>query len=413
MEAKKEHLSNENGRFTPEFYYTEKGSAERIAEYYGKKMRFCYEIGKWYVFNGKYWELDPGHLALTYAGEVMRGLLEAKNAKRGKLLAGPIERLERRSYIANALFLAQAKLPITVSQLDGDPMLLNVPNGTIELDSGRLRPHAQDDYITKMCMIKYDPGSACPRWNSFLEEVFKTDSGEPDYDLIYYIQKVVGYSLTGSVQEEAIFILHGFGANGKSTFLDVLQKLFEDYTANPRPELITRAKNKSTSFNEDAAMLRGAHLAIVQEINDQIRLDEAMVKQLTTPGKMTAAYKHKSAFSFRPTHKLFVALNHLPEIRNTDDGIWRRLHLIPFKQSFIGREDRELPGKLWQERQGILNWCIEGAALWAREGLQKPAAVDQYGNDYKSDQDVIGGFIYECCDTVDSGNAGSEFVKSK
>lgn len=288
--------------------------------------------------------------------------------------------------------LAQPERPIAENQLDYDPWLLNVINGTIDLRTGTLRPHQRENYITKLIPIPYDPAASCPTWEAFLERIM---DGKPD--LISYLKKCVGYSLTGSTQEQVMFILFGSGANGKSTFISTILSLMSEFGMQTPTE--TLLKSGGGGIRNDVARLKGARFVAAVESDDGKQLAEALVKQLTGGDRITARFLYREHFEFDPSFKLFLAANHKPVIRGSDYAIWRRIRLIPFTVTIRPeQQDKNLVEKLKTELSGILRWAVEGCLSWQKEGLQPPESVKVATDDYRVEMDIISEFIAECCE---------------
>lgn len=216
-----------------------------------------------------------------------------------------------------------------------------------------------------------------------------------DFDLIHFIQKAMGYALSGDVSEQCLFILWGTGANGKSTFLNVLQYLFGDYACNTMIETFTK---KNSEQSNDLARLKGARLVTTSEIEQGKPMSESLIKTVTGEDDITARFLYGEYFSFKPTFKIFMATNHKPKIRGADNGIWRRIKMIPFTVTIPAEQrDKKLTEKLIAENSGILNWLIDGYALWVKEGLNnEPKAVTEANDEYRFDMDAVGTFISEC-----------------
>ena len=231
----------------------------------------------------------------------------------------------------------------------------------------------------------------CPQWKQFLQDIFDGDG-----DLIHYIQKAVGYSLTGSTEEQCIFFCVGNGRNGKSTFLDTISDIMGDYACNIQPETIM-VKKVSSSANSDIARLKGARFVTTVEPNEGVRLNEGLVKQITGGDRVTARHLYGQEFEYTPEFKIWMGTNHKPIIRGRDEGIWRRLHLIPFSVQIPKEKvDKSLKDKLRQEYVGILNWAVEGCLRWHEEGLELPPVVAKAVSEYKSEMDVVATFLDEC-----------------
>jgi putative DNA primase/helicase len=282
-------------------------------------------------------------------------------------------------------------IPILPDALDADPWLLNVANGTIDLRTGELRAHRREDLLTRLAPVEYDPDAQAPCWAAFLERIFAGDG-----ELIGFLRRAVGYSLTGQTGEQVFFILHGTGANGKSTLLEALGAMLGDYGAKTPTE--TLLIKRSAGISNDVARLRGARLVTAVEAEDGQRLAESLVKQLTGGDTITARFLYQEAFEFAPTFKLWLATNHKPTIRGTDYAIWRRIRLIPFAVTIPEKEqDRTLPDKLKAELPGILAWAVRGCLEWQREGLGLPEAVKAATAAYQVEQDTLAAWLDACC----------------
>ena len=284
----------------------------------------------------------------------------------------------------------QHYVPIAQNLLDRHRMLLNSPTGVIDLNDFSVRKATPKDYFTKSVNANFDKSAKCPLWDKFLETIFNGDK-----DLIRYVQKAVGYSLTGSTAEQCAFFLYGTGKNGKSTFIDVLRELFGDYARNIQPETIMIKNNNG--INSDIARLKGARLVTTVEPNEGLKLNEGLLKQLTGGDIITARKLYAEEFEFKAEFKLWMATNHKPIIRGTDLGIWRRVHMIPFTVVIPENEvDKQLTEKLMQELDGIFTWALRGLAMYNKEGLEMPSAVRQAVDEYKKEMDVVSRFLDEC-----------------
>jgi len=296
------------------------------------------------------------------------------------------------------LVRSEPGVAIESGQLDRDPMLLNLLNGTLDLRNGGLRNRAPEDYCTKVCPVAYDPDATCPHWDRFVREVFQADR-----ELIAYVQRALGYSLTGNVSEQALFVCEGGGANGKSTLLNILLDLLgADYGMKaPTDLLVARAQR---SHPTELADLFGKRFVAAIETEADQRLAESLVKELTGGDRIRARRMRQDFWEFSPTHKIWLATNHLPAIRGTDEGIWRRVKVISFAASFPpARRDPGLPEKLRAELPGILNRCLQGCAAWRALGLGEPSPVSAATTMYRRDMDLVGRFLAECCVTSTEG----------
>jgi putative DNA primase/helicase len=283
---------------------------------------------------------------------------------------------------------------VQIGQFDSDRLLLNCANGTLDLRTGMLQSFNRENYLSRQLTNFYDPNEQCPRWLAFLDTIF--DGNQP---MIDYLQRAVGYTLTGDTSEQCFFLCHGPGANGKSVFLDVITALLGEFAQSSLMTTFTAKPNDSGSSN-DLARMRGARLVTASETNDGMRLDEALVKKITGQDMITARFLYGEYFDFLPQFKLWLAMNHLPTIRGTDDGIWRRVRLIPFRVIIPEvQRDKHLSARLQQELPGILAWAVRGCLDWQQNGMRTPKEVITATDSYRSDQDVLGTFIDECCVT--------------
>jgi P4 family phage/plasmid primase-like protien len=402
-----EPLDTGNGK--PEFRLTELGNAERMLHYEGKDLRYSNALG-FLTFDGIRWKRDESgevtrrmiRTVRTLYSEAAEALSAAQNAPTGeeraklvgraKALSSWAHKSEKRSVIAAGIDLA-AKLPgvfVETDDLDRPAFLLAVQNGTLDLKTGQLLPHRREDFITKLCAMEYDPDAACPTWETFLARVL------PDAAVRDYMRRVVGYTLSGDVSEQALFFLHGDGSNGKSTFLKTLLRLMGDYGQQANGELLMM--KEGSHVPNDVAALRGSRFVATIETEEGKRMAESLVKVLTGGDRISARFFRQEWFTFDPTFKIFLAANHKPVIRNTDYAIWRRIKLVPFTEKIKDEEkDPHLPEKLAAELPGILAWAVRGCLEWQESGLQEPDAVKAQTEEYRQESDQIGQFIEECC----------------
>jgi putative DNA primase/helicase len=285
---------------------------------------------------------------------------------------------------------AEQGIPILPEQMDRDPFLLNVLNGTIDLRTGALQPHDRTQSITKLAPVMFDAEAECPTFLGFLARVL------PDAEVRRFLRYMTGYGMTGSTVEQCLAFLYGGGANGKSTFLDTIQEMLGDYAQTAAPDLLT--SRGGDRHPTELADLFGARWVSSIEVDEGKRLAETLVKQMSGGDKMKARFMRTDFFQWAPTHKLFLAANHKPEIRGTDYAIWRRIRLIPFTVTIPENErDGNLGEKLIAELPGILNWAIAGCLDWQRYGLGVPAAIREATEEYREEQDILAKFIDERC----------------
>ncbi|MEE0537222.1 MAG: phage/plasmid primase, P4 family [Ruminococcus sp.] len=390
------------------YSFDDTGNAQRFVDLFGDKVRYCYTDKRWLWYDGRKWCTDMTGAVKRLADKAVACMsaelkvYEQTDADEGTDMAKTFEKhmkSSRSNKSKNAMLNeVMHHVPILPSQLDRYKAALNTPGGVIDLKSGALAPHDPKNYFTKITAVEYSENADCPRWTAFLDDIFGGDK-----DLIRYVQKAVGYSLTGATSEQCAFFLYGTGRNGKSTFLDIIRDIFGDYAANIQPETIMVRSNQSTAINSDIARLKGARLVTSVEPNEGVRINEGLLKQLTGDDTVTARKLYGDEFEFKPEFKLWMATNHKPVIRGTDTGIWRRIHMIPFTCVIPeGKVDRRLKYKLAAEMTGIFRWAVEGCLLWQKEGLKMPRAVLEEVREYRREMDVISAFVEDKC-TVGKG----------
>ena len=387
-------------RPTERFRLTDMGNSQRLAKLHGNDLRYCWPWGKWLVWDGRRWKMDDtGTIAARAKATVRSIYTEASRAEddaERKTIAGWARQSEKRERISAMVDLARSEpgIPVLPAELDRDPWLLNCANGTLDLRTAKLREHSQADYLTKLCPTPFDPTATPPRWTAFQDRIFAGD-----VDLIRFIKRLAGYCLTGSVRDHVLPVLWGVGSNGKSTFIGgVMDTMGPDFAMKaPRDMLmIRRGEHHPTELTD----LHGKRLVAATETAEGQRLDEALVKDLTGSDPIRGRRMYENFWEFRPTHKLILATNHRPEIRDTTHSTWRRVKLIPFTVVIPDREqDHDLPEKLRAEAPGILAWAVDGCLEWQADGLAEAQAVKVATSEYRSEQDMIGAFIDECCQT--------------
>lgn len=393
---------------------TDTGNAERLVRAFGEDIRYCSGWSEWLVWDGGRWVPDALNVMQQKAKATVRGiaaeseqvrlqalrLRELGNEQETRHLEKQANELRRHAKASEArgrreamvnLAASEPGIVITHDQLDRDPWLLNVANGTVDLRSGKLRPHRRADLITKQIAVAYDPSATCPLWMALLERSMAGNDA-----LITFLQRIFGYALSGSVKEQSLFLFHGEGANGKSTILETMLSLMSGYATAAVPDmLMERSRDVHPTELTD---LFGVRMAVTQEAKEGRRWDEARVKRLTGGDTIKARRMNEDFWSFQPTHKLFVAANHRPTVRGLDHAIWRRIKLIPFNVTIPeGERDLRLGEKLLAERPGILRWAVEGCLLWQRHGLGAPEEVSKATAAYRADQDVLAAFLQDRC----------------
>lgn len=378
---------------------TDTSNAQRFAEQYDREILFVPPWKKWLSWDGSRWLDDSGtgvqQRAVRYATSLWDCLPEmSMKLSRVEFNAATmfIRASNQSNKIASFLKLAQCRENIVcpVDDLNSDPMLLNCVNGTVDLTTGKLRPHNPADRLTQICKVAYDPDAKCPQWEETLSLIF-----DGDVELIGYVQRLLGYSLSGATGEHILPIAWGHGNNGKSTVWGVVAELLGDYALLANEELLLGDKNNHPT--EKAALYQKRFVAI-SEPDKNARLKESRVKELTGDRMITARRMNEDFWSFERSHTFWLSSNHLPRISGTDEGIWRRIKLIPFtvdlrkKVKPIADFDRWL---LKHEGRGILAWLIRGFLGYQEHGLTEPACVVAATTKYRDESDPLGDFLAE------------------
>lgn len=404
------------GRGTPSAF-TDTGNAERLVHLTGGDARYCEKWKKWLIWTGACWEEDGGSALQRYAklaassffedgAEIVRQArekqkteveLEAahKSAEAWSKHARQSLGVSRRVAMVE---LAKSEVGVGIDHalLDKDPLTFNCNNGTIDLRTGVLRPHNKTDLLTKRSPVDFLEGASAPTWLAFLKTIMGGDLA-----LVECLQRAAGYSLSGSSKEQALFFLFGDGSNGKGTFIETLLFILGEYGYAAPSNLLLHKKGEQ--HPTDKASLFGRRFAATPEV-EQGRWDEKMVKELTGGDTISARRMREDFWTFAPTHKLWVSGNNKPQVRGTDNGIWRRLKLIPFTVTIPDeKQDKDLPKKLRAEAPGILRWLVEGCLLWQESGLLFPEAVTIATKEYRSAEDMLGRFLEDRCTITGAG----------
>ena len=380
-----------------EMQFTDITNRDYFLKAFGNKIRYCLMWNKFLIWNGTCWEIDKkGKVeedCVDFVHHMYRGLRVITDLQLQKDFEKHLIKSEsfRRIQALVGLLKMSKDIKVSDEELDTDNYLFNVNGITLNLKNGKGFPPEPTNLITKRSKFIYDKDAKCPTWDMFLLQIFNKDT-----DLIRFVQKAMGYSLSGDVREQCLFILWGTGANGKSTFLNVLQELFGDYACTTGTETFMK---KTSEQSNDLARLKGIRLVTTTEVEQGKALSESLIKQITGGDEITARFLYGEYFSFKPTFKIFMATNHKPKIRGADNGIWRRIKMIPFTVTIPAEQrDKTLTEKLIAENSGILNWLIQGYALWRKEGLNEPEAIRDANEEYRMDMDAVGTFVNDCFD---------------
>ena len=375
---------------------TDYGNGERLAWFARDELRYVSALERWLQWDGRRWRPDGKERVFTRAAAMVRTLAACaetvEDADEREALRRHAMRSESVSRLSSMLRVAGGLLAVQPELLDSQPWLLNCGNGTVDLRKREVRPHDRADLLTRIVPVDYDEGAACPLWERFLDRIFDRNA-----ELIAFVQRAVGYSLTGLNTEQVLFLAVGTGANGKSTFLEILRHILGDYATNA--EFSTFLKRDGDGARNDLARLAGARLVTASEPERGKPLAESLVKQLTGGDAVTVRFLFKEFFEYLPIFKVWLVANNLPGIFGSDGGIWRRLLLIPFNVSIPEAErDRDLPQKLRAELPGILSWAIRGCQRWQSEGLGVPIGVREATAEYRELMDPIPGFLTGFCE---------------
>lgn len=376
------------------FPLTDAGNAEHFASKYSDIVRFDHRRGRWLLWRTHRWCPDVDEeirrLSKLSSRDRFKSASACEDLKERERIAKWAIQSESRSKLDALLTLAKAETPIADGgdNWDRDPFLLGTPNGVVELRTGEFRPGRQDDRLTMATDVPFDRTASCPRWERFVAEVFGDDD-----ELIGFVRRAIGYSLTGTTEEQCLFLCYGTGANGKSTLVGTLTSLLGDYGWNM--PFSTIEQHQRASIPNDMAALVGRRFVVASETNDGTRLNEARVKALTGCDPITARFLHAEYFTFRPVAKVWLSVNHKPVVMDDSHGFWRRIRLIPFQQTFA--INPSLGTELHAERPGILNWAVRGCLEWQQQGLQPPRIVSEATKEYASESDPLAEFIDEFC----------------
>lgn len=373
---------------------TDMANARRFTDRHGMNLRFTTERG-WMVWSGKKWQVDEkgvavAKLAMESAESLLSELKNSAPSERDKAYAVAKLAAQKRA-IEASVWMGRSHCPEHLANFDANLMLFNCRNGIIDLASGELLKHDRAHYCSLMGGCDYQVDAAAPRWMQFLSEITLGNQ-----ELIDYLQRMAGYLLTGDTNEQCLFFGHGDGSNGKTTFVETLMRCMGEYALSAEPDMLM--SKRDAGIPNDVARLRGLRACFMNETKQGHHFDEAKLKNLTGGDTLTARFLREEFFDFRPTHKLVLRGNHKPTVNGTDEGIWRRLRLIPFDLRLQdGQKDRTLMPSLAKELPGVLAWMVQGCLLWQKSGLGTPAIVAEAVREYRAESDTLGRFIEDQC----------------
>lgn len=379
--------------------YDDTGNADRFIDRYGHLYKHSYITNKFYIYDGKKWKVDDRGAIRKLIDEMIESIKNEKVLHSEDVTEEEAREAFQKYYKKtrgtqskkNIMNELMHRKTVTPDDFDRDDMLINVANGYIDLTSRELYKHDINKMFSQITNTDYTEKMQPAVWLDFLNDIFAGDKA-----VIRYIQKALGYSLTGSTREQIMFILFGKGRNGKSIFVETIAEILGDYSNNMQAKSLMVKKNDNV--NTDIARLSKARFVTSSEPNEGFRFDEGLIKQLTGGDKVTARFLYAEEFEYTPKFKIWVSTNHKPIIRGTDDGIWRRLVLIPFDVQIPEEKvDKDLKYKLLREAPAILNWMAEGAYMWMQEGLAMPEKLKEAVQKYRNEMDTLGQFIEDCC----------------
>lgn len=382
-----------------QFNQTDIGNAERLVARYGDRLRYVPQWG-WMVWDGKRWSRDVSKDAssvMWFAIRTVRAIgAEAstveKDEDRIKLLSHA-KASEAAYRIQQMVKLAQSlpEVQATPEMFDTDPYLFNVANGTIDLRTGNLLYHCKEDYITLLAPVEYDPDARSQFVDAWLSQIFMGD-----VEMIEYIQRVLGYGITGKTTEHKIFMPHGSGRNGKSTLFKVYREALGEYAAAPNQSFIVKQDKFSKHSMFDASGYAGKRALIISETDEGTMLDEGRAKMLSGGDPLKAEFKYGTQFEYIPAFKIFIHTNNKPVVTEQTVAMWSRIRLIPFLAFFGDNPDKDMEQRLIEHLPAFLAWVVEGAVKWVHDGLKEPESVKLASDEYKLDSDVLADFLTTC-----------------
>ena len=380
------------GQFSDRSNVTEAKVGTAFSQWLRGRALYVAEKKQWMIWNANHWKTDQcafiTKLAYQFVTEAKAVLVDMNNYTEASNLSS-FESLNR---LENISKFAATDCSVSALDFDTDPFLLATLNSWIDLKTGQPSVPNPEVLVSKALSVGYSSTAECPNFLRFLNDIF-----ESDLELIAFVQRAIGYSLTGQTTEQCLFIMIGDGANGKSTFINVINKLLGSYGTTAASH--TLIANGGGSIGDDLVDLIGARLITVSETEEGQSLAEAKIKQMTGGDTLKGRPLYGTYVQFSIIGKLWLATNSLPQINNTDHGIWRRIKAVPFNRTFTAQEqDKHLSDKLMEELPGILNWAIEGCLRWQKDELQTPQIIEDQVAEYKSAMDSISQFIREECE---------------
>ena len=405
-------LKRANPVSNPQYPWTDLGAGQLFADCFKDLARYVPARKSWFVYKDGAWVQDTeGLKAMEHCKDVAKSMFQYATEIRDdhkrqefmKFCAKWQSRKGRETFLKDA----QGAYSLSMDAFDTDLFTFNCANGTLHLDTMEFTEHRSSDLLTKKSPAVYNPQARCPRFESFVEEICSGDQ-----DKAKFLQKALGYALTGDISEQAMFMLYGTGSNGKSTFLNIFSAVMNTYAQSASSEAFMQKKNESV--NNDIARLKGARFVTAIEMEENKRLAESLIKSMTGGDKLVTRFLYGEYFEYVPQFKVFLAANHKPIIRDTTHSIWRRIKLMPFENTFTeANRDKHFAEKIMaKEMPGILAWAVKGCLLWQQEGIQDPPTVKKATAEYRTEMDSFATFFEECCLVREDGRTSNKMLRS-
>ena len=408
-------ISESVGRYTPSQKIgeplTDVWNSEQLAATHGHNVRWCDKLGGWHFWDGTCWRNDDETLLVRWSKDLVKSWhIKAATSDDNELKKHAV-RCESAARLSAMVELLKSENDILtpLESFDKNIYLLNCKNGTLDLKTGEIAPARREDMITRRIETAYNPDAQCPTWLNFLDEIFLQDA-----ELVEYVQKAIGYCLSGDIREQKFFLCWGNGRNGKSTFLKHIMYILAPGYASGTPAETMLESNNSHSLRAIASLV-GMRYVILNEFDEGKFLSAAQVKNLTGGEPVVGCHLYHAQFTYTPTYKFWMSTNFKPRIKDTSLGIWRRLVLLPFEYTVPAeKQDVGLDDKIAAEYEGILAWAVQGFQKWRKDGLSTPLKLKAVVDTYKADSDLIGQFLEEMADPeiVEPVTTVTEFMKS-
>ena len=379
------------------FKTSELGNAERLISKFGDDLLYCPQKKSWYTWTGRRWKKDESKAINIYAKITIREIYQEAalltNTETKKKLFGHALKSESKLGIENMVELAKSETGVSVhlNEFDNIPYLLNCLNGTIDLRTGQLNAHNREDLLTHMINVDYNKPADCPKFKRFIDQIMNNNG-----NLVSYVQKIIGYSLTGYTREQCYFVFYGSGSNGKSTLLNVLRELLGSFVKNIDFNSLTYSGH---SARGDLARLISARVVTCVEVEPKKVVNETVINRITGGDPITVKKMYCDPFEYVPKYKIIIAGNDKPNLEGLKHATWRRIRLIPFNVQFEkgkGLNDK-LTEELLEELPGILNWAVEGCLEWQKGGLVPPKEVEAATSAYRMEKDTVIEFLKDAC----------------